>query len=181
MIAVLFLVFIGLVIFHFWWDAIIAPSARMELRYELFRMRDELRRLKIDHPQELDDEVFDTFQHILNKEIRFLHQATIGALFLAYRKYKDDPSIEENFQRFEKLIDESQFEEIKNIDENSAVVTGVALVVNSGGWLIYVIPALLLAVSFGTIQMIAKKLLVGLSEKEVRTIFPDKDRVPVPA
>lgn len=181
MISVLFLVFIGLVVFHFWWDAIIAPSARLELRYELFKLRDELRRLKMDHPLEVDDELFDVMQHMLNKEIRFLHQATIGALCLAYYKHKNDPSMEENFQRFEKLIHGSQLEAIKDIDNNSSDVTILALVLNSGGWLIYIVPALLLAVSFRTVQLVTRKLLVGLSEKEVRTMFPDRDGTPVPA
>lgn len=172
-LVVLFFVFAGLAIFHFWWDGIIAPSVRLEMRYELFKMRDSLRRLKIDHGEQVNDELFDVLQHMLNNELAFLHRATFGNLYFAYKRYGDKEDLKLGFEKFTKLVEESHLDEVKAIAHRSSLIVVCALIVNSGGWLVYVVPILLLAISYKTIQVLATKLLIGLTYKEVRTLFPD--------
>jgi hypothetical protein len=175
--VILFFIFVGLAFFHFWWEGIIAPSIRLELRFDVFKMRDVLRRAKIEHGEQLDDELFDVLQHVLNKEIAFLHRATLVSFYSAYKRYANSEELETSYKRFQKLVAECALPEIKNIAERSAVVTVCAMIVNSGGWLVYVVPILLLAVSFRTIQLLSAKLLVGLSDKEVNRSFPDTSQV----
>jgi hypothetical protein len=79
-----------------------------------------------------------------------------------------------NYEHFKKLVRECEIVEVKELAERSTVVTAQALIVNSGGWLVYLVPILLIAISFTWIQMLATKLLIGLTEKEVNTAFPDE-------
>jgi len=51
------IVLAGLAVYHFVYEGILAPSFRLKLRFELFELRDELRKLKISHAEDLRDEI----------------------------------------------------------------------------------------------------------------------------
>lgn len=58
MATALFILFI-FAIYHFVYESIIAPNVRLELRFELFKLRDELRNIKLNRElSKEDNEVF---------------------------------------------------------------------------------------------------------------------------
>src|SRR6266513_6544694 len=128
---VLFYIFLILVILHFVWDGIIAPSIRLEIRYELFEMRDKLRRLKIQLHDQFNDELFNLLQHILNNELAFLHRARIVDFYRAYKKYGNSKSLQLTFENFQRLVNECSIEDVRKLWERTGLITVCALVVNS--------------------------------------------------
>jgi hypothetical protein len=169
-----FFIFVGLVIFHFFWEGIIAPSVRMEIRYELFKMRDSIRMLKIQHDEKFDDQLFYSLQRMLNHGIALLHHATIMDFYRIY-KNTDPHKLEINVERQEKLIRDCPISEVQDIWKRTVGITVLALIVNSGGWLVYIVPPILLWFGYSSVKRCVK-LLFGLSENEVNQLFPPRPR-----
>lgn len=172
--TILFFVFLALVVFHFVWEGIIAPSIRLEIRYKLFKLRDELRRLKIEQGNRFSDEIFDDLQKTINNEIGLLHRGNIGNLYRAYRKFGNDEGLVAEMTRLEKLIEECPLDEVRDVRNKSVGWGMLGFLVNSGGWFVYIVPPVLLAISYGTIRSFIKKLIV-LPEKDIDRIIPPQN------
>ena len=136
----LFFLFVALVIFHFIYDGIIAPSLRYEIRLQLFEMRDKVRSLKIEHGNQFNDFLFEELQSDINKQIRYLHNITVFGVFETIRLLKDNKEVENKAYEFEKLIYECELTEVKIIYDQSAKKFALAFIANAGGWVIYTIP-----------------------------------------
>lgn len=175
--TVLFFIFVALAIFHFVWEGIIAPSTRLEIRYELFKLRDRLRRLKIECNDQIPDELFGILQRSINTEIRMLHNADIASLYEANKKFGDDKELLAEMNKIEKLIEECPIAEVKEIRDKSIWVLFVGFLVNCGGWAIYIIPMFIVLLSYGTVKLLIKKL-VGLSDNDLNNMFPPKRQLP---
>lgn len=169
-----FFIFVGLAIFHFFWEGIIAPSVRMEIRYKLFKMRDSIRMLKMQYGEEFDDELFYSLQRMLNHQIALLHHATIMDFYRIY-KNTDPHKLEINVERQEKLIQDCPISEVQEIWKKTIATALLALIVNSGGWLVYIIPPILLVIGYSSIKRCVK-LLLGLSDNDVNRLFPQRPR-----
>ena len=164
--TVLFFVFVGLVIFHFAWEGIIAPSLRIEIRYELFKVRDELRRLKISHGNEIDDELFIFLQNGINKGIRLLHDVTIET---AYRAYKE--ATPEELERVSRIAEDCPVDGVKEVYNRSGLYVGLAFLVNSGGWFAYLVPILIAFIGFTKVKKFTREIF-NLSDNDINRIFP---------
>jgi hypothetical protein len=51
------IIFLALTVFHFVYESILAPSFRLSLRFRLFVLGDEVRKLKIECAESLNDEL----------------------------------------------------------------------------------------------------------------------------
>jgi hypothetical protein len=60
------IVLLALAVFHFVHESILAPSFRLSLRFRLFVLRDEVRQLKIECAESLNDEHFVFLQDSIN-------------------------------------------------------------------------------------------------------------------
>lgn len=169
--TVLFYVFVVLAIYHFVWEGIIAPSVRLEIRYELFELRDRLRRIKIEQGNSLNDELFTRLQRSINKEIALLQNADIRSLYYAYTKLYDKKDVLDEIETFDRLVEECSIEEVRNIRHKSIGALAHAFVINSGGWLIYIIPVFLIIQGYEKIKALLKRL-TGLSENDIDKMFP---------
>lgn len=169
--TILFFTFASLAIIHFVYEGIIAPSVRLELRYEAFKMRDKLRKLKIEHGDQVNDELFQILQRSLNNEIALLHRATISSFYHASKALRGSKRAQEEIERIEQLVSECQLEEVHEIREKGVLNIAFAFVVNSGGWLIYILPIALVVKSYNSIITLAKRLM-GLSESDIDQMFP---------
>ena len=157
------------------WEGIIAPSIRLEIRYELFKMRDAIRRLKIEYGDQFSNELFDTLQHTINNEIGLLHHATIGDFYKAYKKYGNKEQLPAEIEKLEQLIKDCPISEVRDIWTRSVAALVIAFIVNTGGWLIYIVPIIITLVSLNSIRKLAK-ILIGLSTNDVNKLFPQSPR-----
>jgi hypothetical protein len=176
MMLALFYLFVFLAIFHCVWEGIIAPEIRMEFRWELFEMRDRLRKLKMDNGDQISDSLFEDLQHIINNQIALLHRATIGDFVRAYKTVNTKKNAKEVLERFEQSINSCTVADVRNIWNKSVAVTVGAFIINSGGWLVYVVPVLIALICYGTIKRFAK-LLVALPDKDINKLFPATPQV----
>lgn len=144
MITTLFFVFFALVVFHFIYDGILAPSLRFNIKLKLFEMRDRLRRLKIENEHLLSDELFKILQDDINKQIRLNHKYNVVGVFEAIRFMRDNAEIEKRVKMIETLVQECELEEVKAIYNQSIIQVALAFVANAGGWVIYLMPFVVL-------------------------------------
>lgn len=152
------IIFFSLCLFYFFYESILLPSLRYFFRLKLFKYRDKLRQLKIENSECVPDNTFMYIQHTINNSIRFLHDFHISTVAES-RKY-----LEKN-HKAEKEI-EKRVEEIKNTDKQiqqvfskSIRIVVLALVANSGMWLIYFIPLIIPIVVYDKLKELTIKIV----------------------
>lgn len=141
------LVLIGLAVWHFIYEGIIAPSLRMVLRHKMFRLRDDVRRLRADYPDQVSEEVFSLMQSLINNAITLVHQIN----FIVLLRFKKDEVIDHRIDDRNRLIAECPKDEIREIREKAATYLAIAFGINHGGWVIYLVPILIILICSRTI------------------------------
>ncbi|MCC7307708.1 MAG: hypothetical protein IT173_09080 [Acidobacteria bacterium] len=185
--TVIFLIFVGLVVYHFIIEGIIAPSERSKIRLKLFGLRDQVRMAKIAYKHEFDNELYDHLQAHANKSIHLLHNYNIVGLWSALRaERRKEPlskTVAERMSRFYRLLEQSTVPELGVLHLKSLFFTVLGFIFNSLGWLPYiVIPVVIGGLTlFATrmVQTVRRKgsnLITGLLEMpegEFRRHFPN--------
>lgn len=141
MITALFFIFVALVVFHFVYEGIIAPSWRFEQRMKLFAIRDEIRLLKIDLGEAFDDEVYDHLQEGMNKQIALLHNINISGVISAIRLVTGNRELTRKLEEIESRVRNSEIARVKELYNKTLPMSfASALGINSGGWIFYAVP-----------------------------------------
>lgn len=142
--AVIAFVILGFI--HFLYDGIILPSIRLRLRFGLFRLRDDLRALKLSKGEELPDEVFHYIQDSINNAINMLPRVDVVTAFRLTRLLDQDKEFARLLEERKALIENCSVEEAKQIHTKVRDVIPQALVVNNLMLLMYLVPIFILAV-----------------------------------
>ncbi len=171
LVAILILV-LGFLSFGVWiYQAIILPSIRQRLRFELFCLRDQTRRRVIDGCIREDSAVFKHLHGQLNvmiKAIPWFDFALIADIEVR------DPSLKERAEKSIKLIEES-IPEVQKIYHESMKVMAIALIANSFVWFVcFSLPAFSVVLSQG-VQKLGAVVRNKLKSK-VRPVFCLRDR-----
>lgn len=167
----IFILIFVLGIYHFLWEGILAPSLRSSLRFELFKCRDDLRRLMIEK-QNVPKWTFKHMQSLINKAIERMHKLDLLTLYEAEQELKNNPKLKEatekSVARLDKEISESGCAELAEIRSRVYKNFAVVFAVNSGGWIVYILPVFIGVAMFNNIKAIIKAFLflpVGAVEK----------------
>lgn len=146
--TILFLIFVVVVVLHFVIEGIIAPSERNKIRLELFTLRDEVRRTKIEAGREFNDELYDHMESHVNKSIRLLHNYNIVGLFQAIRESRKDSDMfkkaKQRTARFYELLGQSSIPRVDAMHVRNLIYTLKGSFFNSLGWLPYLTLPLLM-------------------------------------
>lgn len=149
--ATIFFILVLLAIFHLMYESILLPMFRVELRYKLFGLRDELRMLKSEKGDTVNDEVFylldDTICAIINR----LPYFSISSRYDAYKEYDNNDQFKENVENTKKLISSCKEKDIQEINKNLMKFTSIGFVLNIGGWSYIIIPIVLVILFFAFI------------------------------
>lgn len=136
-------IFIGFVaVGHFVLEGIIGPSVRQVLRFRMFALRDELRDLRSATDGGLSDEVFDHLHDFLNVGIRLVSVFDFMKLVEARQKIKSDEGLQQEIDDRIAMVDECGHEGAQRIRESAMKTVGLALLMNSAGWFLWVVPVL---------------------------------------
>jgi hypothetical protein len=124
---------------HFVWESILAPSLRLNLRFELFALRDKLRNLKLSQPN-LTDEAFRSVEDGIHSSLRILYDIDIPLLLHCDALVKKDIKLQERIAKRRALVVEANCPELNEIIVSVRKKVEAAACFNSGGWFLYLVP-----------------------------------------
>ena len=171
MLTYIVIAFIAMAFLHFIYEGIIAPSNRLKIRLELFRMRDKLRFLKIQHGNELDDKHYHHLQDSLNTLIRCLSSFDLITLVRVIHEIERDKDVKARLEARMKILDDCAIQDARAIREQSLKLARRALRVNSGAWGFYIVPVAIAFACYEKIKDYAKQS-ISLPEPDLKKITP---------
>ena len=141
-----------LAVFHFVYESIIAPSMRLELKHRLFALRDRLRRLKLAARDDLDDRHFHYLQDSINGLIRALDHLDLALLHRLRSARLHDATLTSRVDSRSRILDECRIPEAVEIRGKTFRIAIEALAVNSGAWIVYLVPLLVAAAGYAEVK-----------------------------
>jgi len=160
-----------LALVHFVYESILAPSLRLEIRFELFKLRDELRFTKINLGNKLDDKHYHFLQDSVNTLIGNLYRFDLATITKAMIEVEKDKDLKKRVQERSRFLDDCNVAEARKIRNESIKLAFRALRVNSGGWAVYFIPVLATIACY-KYALAAGKALISMSEPDFRKVAP---------
>lgn len=152
-------------LFHFIYDGILLPSIHLDLRFRLFALRDELRDLKMQYRDSIDDEVYQIIQSSINNAVNILPQINVSMLIKTQKLVEIDKNLKEKIRKNDRKIEECAVKECKVIRQKSLRCLTYAFFANGGAWFLYLIPI------FYTL-FVVKKLTLTMKEL---IVIPEND------
>lgn len=168
----LLLAMMFLVVFHFVYESIIAPSWRLSIRFKLFALRDELRVLKIEHGDQLDNKHFHYLQDSINSIIHVLPRIEVTTVSHIKRAIESDPELKVRLAARQMILDDCVFPEMSIIRKKSIGLSLEALAANSAGWWVYFIPLMYLGSVYKSIER-RIRALISLSDPDLKRVAPE--------
>jgi len=165
-----------LAVWHFMYEAIIAPTLRLGLRNRLFALRDELRKAKIEGISLKDEDAFYFVHEGVNNFINRLPSLTVILAVKLNREYQVNQKLRTVMDGHLKAVQTAKNETIKCVFEKTNDVVVKAFWVNTGGWLIYIVPIVVVLYFMKRITQVISELLVTPSREMERLIPQEKIR-----
>jgi len=175
MITWMFIALLALALWHFICDGILAPSLRLRIRYRLFAVRDNLRALQGQESQ-VSAEVFHVLHENINTAIELVPALSVSLISTAERVFRDDPDLREWVEARVRIVDSCSIEEVQDVRTRMIALVRDALIVNTAGWLIWVIP---IAGILHLVRSIPK--LVVLPIQKIQDVAPTSFQSPARA
>lgn len=141
--------------YHFIYESILIPSTRLNIRYQLFKLRDELRRLKIEKDKEISDEVFHYLNDSINASIKLLPYVSLSLILAAKKRIENDEKAREEIERKIQLVANCSVPEIKSISASTVKHATHAFICNTGSWVIYLLPIFLVIYLLRQINLVS--------------------------
>lgn len=169
--SIILIVLSFLAIGHFIYEAIIAPSLRLSVRFDLFALRDELRALKIEQGDALSNKHFEYLQDSINAIVLMLPRFDAGMLNSMNKELENNKELEAKVEARVKVLDDCVTPSVSKIREKSLRLAYAAFAINTGMLFLFLLPLIMLI-------NLKKRLrsLVSLSkpdlEKIARSIGP---------
>ncbi len=173
--SILILTLAFLAVWHFVYESIIAPCQRMKQRNKLFELRDKLRNVYIDGINEDDKQAFEVCQSGINNLLYTLPYISVASQLKLERMKEHDKELAERIDKAVSSVENCKNEEIIKIFNESANVIKDVLFINLGGWMIYLIPiVILVAISLVCYEKVAKaaKDILVTPDSELDNILP---------
>lgn len=157
----LILIALVLAIWHYVYDGIIAPSIRQHLRNQLFALRDELREIRESDLSKDDQAAFWFVHNGINNFLNRLPGLTIDRSRKIQSAVERDKERERIFAEHLGKVLNAENPVIRSVFERTNQVLRRAMMTNSGGWFVYLVPIGICFALMGTLSRIAKHLLLA--------------------
>lgn len=149
-------------LWHLIWESILAPSFRLEERLELFCLRDEVRTSMIKDNTE-NEESLELLQETINNAIRVMPSFTVSDFCRFKKAFASDEELQKRIAPLIKMVFGASNQNIRRMANQISNSTRRALVINSGGWLIFVVPIALIIVMWSQVKRTCQNLLAASS------------------
>jgi hypothetical protein len=161
--------FIGL--WHFVYEAILLPSMRQNLRFQVFALRDRLRTLKAEHPKQCEDAPFHMLDQSLSWQMNNLHKVTLLFLLETAKRKEHDKDFAEHVKKRIALAESCKLPEFVELLKLRQKLYEDTLALNSGGMFVYLVPVVIAAITWQKIRRYAK-VWTGMSDHELERMAP---------
>jgi hypothetical protein len=172
MIEVGILILLGLALFHWAYESAIAPSWRLGIRYKLFALRDDLRNFASAKGVQLDHAAIEILEDAVNGVTLHMAEINFGFFYSFQLRYKADESFRNRIERRRQLIEGYQDPDFSAMRRRYAHIFREINVANSGGWMIYLIPVVYVAICWEWLRRLSIKLSL-VPSKEFQTLSRD--------
>lgn len=167
-----YIIVVAAVIWVFMYKAVLMQIWRDDLRYKLFALRDDLRTLRHEHPEQCPQELYLKVDEGIGRWINRLPLATLGFMYRAGREYQTNVQLREEVRRIDEALAACSPGGTPRIVQSASEVVRTAFICNSGAWLLPVIPLLVITVCVSwcaaRIVRVARCLIVMRQEEVVR-------------
>ena len=175
----LILAFAILALWHWWYEAVLAPTERLGLRFKLFVVRDDLRALKIQLGDAFEDRHYHYLQDSINNAIAFLPRLDIALLMTMMWRLQVDDAFRERVEARSKILDDCRHEETKVLRKRTTDLVQSILAANSGGWALYLVPIVLTMVFYKWTRKITRSLM-ALSKTDLEIVAHNSSMAAAP-
>ncbi len=169
---------LALAFLHFVYEGILVPSFRLKLRFELFKLRDQLRNLKANHSEVVPDDIFRSLQNGINNSLKLLPRTDVVTVLNAHRKIANDPKLSQLRDKQFRKFNENLNEHTRPIFEQCSRLFLLTVFVNNGMLALYLLPVflfLLICLFIGSkaLRSLTKFMdIVFMPENQVDNIIP---------
>jgi hypothetical protein len=160
-----------LAITHFIYEAILAPSMRLKARFDLFRLRDELRSLKINHGEILDNKHFTYLHDSINTAINMIPRFELMTISIMITELKKDRELGRKLNERLRVMDDCTIPDVIMIRKKITDIALRAYFINSGMWFYYLLP---IALTLGLYKALKEKIksIISLPTSVLEKIAP---------
>ncbi len=171
-LAIIILFF--LVAWHFVYEGLIASSFRANMRNELFTLRDRIRHLIASGTLPSEDQEGASFVHDgISSFLNRLPGLSLSVFAAAVSEIETDKATVQEIRARLSRIKGSSSTDVKQIFKSTNRIVRKALIVNSGGWLIYMIPIALIILTFSRLKKNVYRL-VSAPPQDVDRLLPER-------
>ncbi len=169
--SIFFLIILSIAVLHFVYDGIVLPSMRLKLRFQLFRLRDELRWRMRGGSENITGEVYEYLQRAINNTINLLPIVDLQLIVTASRVLSQDVELQRRINEIIARIDRCDSEDAKRLHKETIETVDKAFLFNTGAGLAYLVPLALVYAGFSRLSAVAKRIVL-IPELEMERILP---------
>lgn len=148
---ILFLLFIIFSIIHYFYETILAPSFHLSLKYDLFTLRDRLRRLKKAYGNRFDASTYKYMQSSINNLISTLPAIDISLISKIQKILNKNKDLDDKVNKVVEILNRCNIQEVQKIRNSSTKIFAKAILINNGMLFLYLSPILILMIFLKTL------------------------------
>lgn len=130
----------ALTLWHAVYELILLPSFRRSIRFRLFALRDRLREFKSEHSNQCSDEAFHLLDDMLSWQTDHLPRLTYQLLERSAALLRENSVLRDEVARRMQTLNSCKLEEYVSIRKESSQLVLRTMALNSGGWIVYLVP-----------------------------------------
>lgn len=159
------IIVLTIVIWHFVYESIIVPSVELKIRHDLFVQRDKLYDIKLSSSlTHGDKEVVKIMDKNINFMIDKMCKITFYSVFQFKKLYESNSNVRMEIDAIEQKIKASKNQDIHDIDKKLSKIAMHTMLINSGGWLIYLVP-------FAIVKLMISDFIQSVKQTARETTF----------
>jgi hypothetical protein len=161
MISFLLIVLFTLALFHWAYEAAIAPSVRLGTRYRLFALRDELRNFVARNGVKLNDPAIQLLEESINSTIEYMPGINFGFILAFHQRCSSDESFRKRVEYRRQVIEAFEAPpEFHALRKRFEHIFRDVTILNGGGWFVYLVPIALVGICWEWLRRLIVRLCV---------------------
>lgn len=140
------------------YELIVAPTLRLKAHYELFSIRDDLLELKAQR-NDVDERHFEYLLDTIDFLLSTLPEFKIGVLKSTEKALARDPQLRLRGATRLQMLEDCPMEELSMLRKRTLDIGLRTVLINSGAWGLFVIPAVVALLKSSTLATSIKSVL----------------------